>query len=166
MSRLQLVRGNQLPKSLTQASDKAHINDFINLKFQKVVGMKRVRFEPTDLQNALASISDEEVNDLVFGAVELDAQGVILRYNQAESELTGRKPEDVLGRNFFEDVAPCTRSNEFSGRFFEGVKTGDFNATFEYVFDHEMTPTKVRIIMIKSVARESYWLLIKRKLLA
>jgi photoactive yellow protein len=127
--------------------------------------MIRVRFEPDDLQNALANISDDEVNGLVFGAVELDAKGTILRYNQAESELTGRKPEDVIGKNFFEEVAPCTRSDEFSGRFFEGVQTGEFDATFEYVFDHEMEPTKVRIIMIKSIERESYWLLIKRKLL-
>lgn len=127
--------------------------------------MKRVRFEPNDLQNALANITDKEVNNLVFGAVELDAEGVILRYNKAETELTGRKAEDVIGRNFFTDVAPCTRSNEFSGRFFEGVETGEFNATFEYVFDYQMAPTKVRIIMIKSVTRETYWLLIKRKIL-
>lgn len=124
--------------------------------------MRRVRFEPNDLQNALASITDEEVNELIYGAVELDAEGVILSYNRAESELTGRKPEDVIGRNFFEDVAPCTRSNEFSGRFFNGVETGDFNAVFEYVFDHEMAPTKVRIIMVKSIDRQTYWLLIKR----
>lgn len=127
--------------------------------------MKRVRFEPDDLQNAMANISDEEVNNLMYGAIELDAEGTILRYNQAETELTGRKAEDVIGRNFFNDVAPCTRSNEFSGRFFEGVKTGEFNAAFEYLFDHEMEPTKVRIIMIRSAAKDTYWLLIKRKLL-
>ena len=127
--------------------------------------MKRVRFDPTDLENVMAIISPEEVDDLMYGAVELDAQGVILRYNQAESEITGKKPEDVIGRNFFYDVAPCTQSDAFSGRFFEGVKTGELNATFEYVFDHEMAPVKVRIIMIKSVTEETYWLLIKRKLL-
>ena len=126
--------------------------------------MKRVRFDPDDLRNAMSSLSDEEIDNLMYGAVELDAEGKILRYNIAESELTGRRPEDVIGRNFFNDVAPCTRRDEFSGRFFNGVKTGEFNAVFEYVFDHEMTPTKVRILMIKSVARDSYWLLIKRKI--
>lgn len=127
--------------------------------------MKRVKFEPDDLRNTMANISDEEVNELVYGAVELDSQGTILRYNQAESELTGRKADEVIGRNFFDDVAPCTRSEEFSGRFFEGVKTGQLNATFTYLFDHQMAPTKVRIIMIKSVTSETYWLLIKRILL-
>ena len=126
--------------------------------------MKRVRFEPDDLQNALSGISDKEVNELMFGAIELDAKGTILNFNQAESDLTGRKPEDVIGKNFFDDVAPCTRSNEFSGRFFEGVRTGSFNAQFEYVFDHEMTPTKVRIIMVKAIESNTYWLFIKRKL--
>lgn len=77
----------------------------------------------------------------------------------------GNKPEDVIGRNFFKDVAPCTNSDEFSGRFFKGVETGEFNAVFEYVFDYQMEPTKVRIIMIKSVSQDTYWLLIKRKLL-
>lgn len=127
--------------------------------------MKKVKFERDDLQNALANISDEEVNELMYGAVELDPEGTILRYNLAESELTGRRPEDVIGLNFFNDVAPCTRSDAFSGRFFEGVKTGQFNAAFEYVFDHQMEPTKVKIIMIKAVASNTYWLLIKRKLL-
>lgn len=127
--------------------------------------MKRVRFDPDDLQNAVSNLSDAEIDNLIYGAVELDAEGTILRYNLAESELTGRKPEEVIGRNFFNDVAPCTRSDEFSGRFFKGVETGEFNAIFEYVFDHEMAPTKVRILMIRSVVRDTYWLLIKRKLL-
>jgi photoactive yellow protein len=127
--------------------------------------MKRVRFEANDLRNTMANISDEEVNELVYGAVELDSRGTILRYNQAESELTGRNADEVIGRNFFDDVAPCTRSEEFSGRFFEGVKTGELNATFTYLFDHQMEPTRVRIIMIKSVAGDTYWLLIKRMLL-
>jgi len=126
--------------------------------------MKRVQFKPDDLQNALAEISDQEVDNLMYGAVELDAEGTILRYNLAETELTGRKAEDVIGKNFFNDVAPCTRSDEFSGRFFEGVKSGEFNAVFEYLFDHEMEPTKVKIIMFKAIDRQSYWLLIKRKL--
>lgn len=128
--------------------------------------MKRIKFEHDDLQNALATISDEEVNDLMYGAIELDSEGTILQYNQAESELTGRRASEVIGLNFFNDVAPCTRSNEFSGRFFEGVKTGEFNASFEYLFDHEMEPTRVRIIMIKSIAKDTYWLLIKRKILS
>ncbi|MDX1561115.1 MAG: photoactive yellow protein [Marinobacter sp.] len=127
--------------------------------------VKRVKFEMEDLENAMSSLTDEEIDNLMFGAIELDAEGTILRYNIAESELTGRKAEDVIGRNFFDDVAPCTKSDEFSGRFFHGVESGEFNAVFEYVFDYQMEPTKVRIIMIKSVAQDTYWLLIKRKLL-
>jgi photoactive yellow protein len=127
--------------------------------------VKRVKFEVEDLENAMSSLSDSEIDNLMFGAIELDAEGTILRYNIAESELTGRKPDDVIGRNFFNDVAPCTNSDEFSGRFFKGVETGEFNAVFEYVFDYQMEPTKVRIIMIKSVSHDTYWLLIKRKLL-
>lgn len=127
--------------------------------------MKRVKFNPDDLQNAMAKLNDKEINELMYGAVQLDAKGTILSYNQAESELTGRKPEDVIGRNFFEDVAPCTHTSEFSGRFFEGVHSGSINAMFDYIFDYQMKPTKVRVIMVKSLDQKTYWLLIKRILM-
>ena len=51
--------------------------------------VKRVKFEMEDLENAMSSLSDSEIDNLMFGAIELDAEGTILRYNIAESELTG-----------------------------------------------------------------------------
>lgn len=49
-----------------------------------------------------------ELDALPFGAIRLDKDGTILSYNMTESKLTGRDPKKVIGRNFFEDVAPCT----------------------------------------------------------
>lgn len=127
--------------------------------------MKRFKFNPDDLQNAMANLNNEEIDELMYGAVQLDAKGKILSYNKAESILTGRKPEDVIGKNFFEDVAPCTHTSEFSGRFFEGVKSGEINSMFDYIFDYKMKPTKVKVAIVKSYDNKSYWLLIKRILI-
>ena len=124
--------------------------------------MDFVQFGSDDIENTLAKMKDGDLNGLAFGAIQLDADGNILQYNAAEGDITGRDPKAVIGKNFFKDVAPCTDSKEFSGRFKEGVKNGDLNAMFEYTFDYQMQPTKVKVHMNKALAGDSYWILVKR----
>ena len=124
--------------------------------------MDFVQFGNDDIENTLANMKDGDLNNLAFGAIQLDADGNILQYNAAEGDITGRDPKAVIGKNFFKDVAPCTDSKEFSGRFKEGVKNGDLNSMFEYTFDYQMQPTKVKVHMKKALAGDSYWILVKR----
>lgn len=124
--------------------------------------MEMIRFGSDDIENTLAKMQDSQLNDVAFGAIQLDAQGKIIKYNAAEGDITGRKPEEVIGKNFFRDVAPCTNSKEFKGRFDEGVKSGNLNTMFEYVFDYEMKPTSVKVHMKKALTGESYWVFVKR----
>lgn len=124
--------------------------------------MELIRFDSKDLANVLATMDDSKIDDLAFGAIKLDANGTILRYNAAESDITGRKIADVVGKNFFTEVAPCTHRPEFYGRFAKGVKAGQLDDLFEYVFDHQMKPTKVKVHMRKAVMDESYWVFVKR----
>jgi len=85
-----------------------------------------------------------------------------LRYNEAEGAITGRDPKAVIGKNFFQEVAPCTDGPEFRGRFRDGVASGDLNITFEYLFTFQMRPTKVSVRMKKSLTGDSYWVFVKR----
>ncbi|WP_438764994.1 photoactive yellow protein [Kushneria sp. TE3] len=124
--------------------------------------MEMVKFGAHDIENTLAGMSDAQINDLAFGAIQLDASGRVLQYNAAEGEITGRSPERVIGHNFFRDVAPCTNRPEFRGRFDEGVKNGNLSAIFEYTFDYEMAPTRVKVHMKKALTGESYWVFVKR----
>lgn len=107
-------------------------------------------------------MDDSQLDDLAFGAVQLDAKGTIISYNQAEGEITGRDPDDVKGKNFFTEVAPCTNTDEFFGKFKEGVASGNLNNLFEYVFDYQMAPTKVQVHMKKALQGDSYWVFVKR----
>src|SRR3954464_10077453 len=104
-----------------------------------------VAFGKNDIANVLAKMSDADIDQLAFGAVQLDAGGKVLSYNAAEAGITGRAAKDVIGKNFFRDVAPCTNSYAFRSVFDSGVKSGDLNTMFEYVFDYNMAPTKVKI---------------------
>ena len=67
-------------------------------------------------------LSSEEFDELPFGAIKLDSTGRILAYNAMEESISGRRAEDVLGRDFFTEVAPCTNVQGFAGQFREGVK--------------------------------------------
>lgn len=126
------------------------------------MAMDRLKFEESDLNNALANMDSAEIDSLSFGAVELDVNGKILKYNAAEGDITGRDPKAVIGKNFFKDVAPCTDSPEFYGKFEDGVKAGALNTLFEYRFTHEMTPTKVKVHMKKALTGDTFWIFVKR----
>jgi photoactive yellow protein len=121
-----------------------------------------VRFDESDLDNVLTTLSENDIDDLAFGAIQLDAEGTVLAYNAAEGAITGRDPQDVIGKNFFDDVAPCTKRPAFHGQFKEGVRNGDLNTMFEYVFDYQMSPTKVKVHMKKALTGDSYWIFVKR----
>jgi len=54
-----------------------------------------------------------QIDELPFGLIELDEAGTVRAYNRAEAELARVHPADVLGRNFFTEVAPVPPSRSF-----------------------------------------------------
>lgn len=121
-----------------------------------------VGFGRDDFDNVLSKLTAKEVDQLAFGAVQLDGKGTILQYNAAEASITGRDAKAVIGRNFFRDVAPCTGTPAFKGVFDAGVRDDNLNTMFEYVFDYNMSPTKVKIHMKKAISDGTYWIFVKR----
>ena len=121
-----------------------------------------VAFGKNDIENVLGQLSNVEIDKLAFGAVQIDADGKILTYNAAEAGITGRSAASVLGKNFFRDVAPCTDAPNFKGVFDAGVTSGDLNTMFEYVFDYNMAPTKVKIHMKRAISGDTFWIFVKR----
>ncbi len=124
--------------------------------------LSRLEFGSNDIDNAMSRLSPFEINRLAFGTIQLDAAGTILQFNEMEGKITGRDPKQMVGKNFFTEVAPCTNTPTFKGAFDRGVKAGDLNVMFEYTFDYVMTPTRVKVHMKKAVAGGSYWVFIKR----
>ena len=127
--------------------------------------MENINFDGVNLAELLPRIPDSVKNGLPFGIVKMDLTGTILEYNMAEGELTGVDPKWAIGKNFFNDVALCTRTAAFYGRFVEGVKKGFLNVVFEFVFDHQQIATKVKIHMFTlpdSAGKKTVMLLVKR----
>ena len=108
--------------------------------------MELMYLDNINLADVLPRITD--INVLPFGVIKMDLTGKILAYNMAEAELTGTDPDWALGKNFFDEVATCTNTPAFYGKFAEGVKKGFLNAVFNYSFTHCETPIRVRVHMM------------------
>lgn len=124
--------------------------------------MDLVGFNKADIDNVRNRMAEKDIDKLAFGAIELDGTGKVLRYNAAEGAITGRSPAAVIGKNFFRDVAPCTSKPSFKGVFDAGVRDNNLNTMFEYVFDYQMKPTKVKVHMKKALSGGNFWIFVKR----
>ena len=127
--------------------------------------MEHISFEGVNLAELLPRIPDSIKDGLPFGLVKLDLTGTILEYNMAEGDLTGVDPKWAIGKNFFDDVALCTKTQAFYGRFLEGVKKGFLNAVFDYTFDHRDIATQVKVHMVtipNHLGQKNVMILVKR----
>jgi photoactive yellow protein len=123
--------------------------------------MEIVKFGSDNVENLLAQ-DPNRIENLPFGAILVDRIGKILQYNSAESAIAGRSPADVIGRNFFNDIAPCAKGHAFQSKFSGAIAAGQVNTLFEYTFDYKMAPTKVRVHLKSTNVNDGIWIFIKR----
>jgi photoactive yellow protein len=114
--------------------------------------------------------SDAELDACSFGVIGLDPDGVVLRYNLYESRLARLDRNQVVGRNFFLEIAPCTRNERFEGRFRAFVARGGVAPDglsrierFEYVFDFRFGAQDVSVDIVRGGASDRYYLLVNRR---
>src|SRR5919199_3434370 len=74
------------------------------------------------------------LDQLPYGIIVVDETGTILYYNAREEQIANRRREDVTGKNFFTEVAPCTQVQEFYGRFQETMRRTGLVAHFHFHF--------------------------------
>ena len=125
------------------------------------MALEIINFGAADIDNKLAEMSPSQIDGLAFGAIQLGADGTIEQYNETEGAISGRSPDQVVGKNFFTDVAPCTDTPSFKGAFDKVVADRE-SVMLEYIFDYQMTPTKVKVHMKPALTGGSYWIFVKR----
>jgi photoactive yellow protein len=84
---------------------------------------------------------------LPYGIIVVDEAGKILYYNAREEEISNRRRGNVLGKNFFSEVAPCTQVQEFYGRFKETMLRVGLVADFHFRFPFPERPREVEITL-------------------
>ncbi|MBK7400276.1 MAG: PAS domain-containing protein [Myxococcales bacterium] len=118
----------------------------------------------------IAHLTREEVDALPYGLMVFDVDGTVHLYNRYESLLSRREPDEVIGRSWFRDVAPCTRVAAFEGRFRAFVARGDrsevvrFGFRFHFLhgaqdvevtFAHAPDPGRVFVIVARRVLSDT-----------
>lgn len=112
------------------------------------------------LPHALAHLDGDALDTASFGIVRLDDDGMVRFYNAFESDLSGVDPEDASGMSFFEELAPCTNTPAFAGRFFTSVEADEpMDQTFEYTFTYRVYPTVVTVRMCEGPEGQN-WVLV------
>jgi photoactive yellow protein len=108
-------------------------------------------------------LTEDELDQLPVGMIQLDRNGIVLRFNETESSLTRVDKSDAVGKHFFDEVAPCTKVQEFHGRFLEGVEQRNLHTVFPYRFRFRDGRQKdVIVSMFYSVSTETVWVLVQR----
>ena len=118
---------------------------------------------PADVLARADVLTEDELDTLPVGMIQLDRDGRVLKFNQTESQLARMDKGDALGRSFFDEVAPCTKVQEFHGRFVEGVQARSLNTIFPYEFRfRDGRQKKVIVSMFYSASTETVWVLVER----
>jgi len=117
-----------------------------------------------DVRDALFTkvdkLTESELDVLPHGAIQLDREGTILKFNLAEQQLANLNKNKVLGKNFFKDVAPCTDVQEFHGKFREGVAARKLHERFRYHFAFKQNPRDVIVTLFYSDITDTVWVFI------
>lgn len=101
------------------------------------------------VSSGIPELSEETLDKLPFGVIHLSRDGTILAFNNAESRLSGLASKKVIGRNFFNEIAPCADVQEFRQRFSEFLDGENLSAHFTYTYQFRPKPTTVQITFLR-----------------
>lgn len=107
------------------------------------------------------SMTENELDELPYGAIQLSVDGIVLKFNAYESKLANLNKEAVVGRNFFKEVAPCTDVKEFYGRFRAGVAQKNLHEIFRYHFAFRQNPRDVTVTLFYSSTTKTVWVFVR-----
>ena len=113
-----------------------------------------------EVLEAADGMSTDELDRLPYGMIQLDPAGRILNYNAVESRLAALRKEDAIGKQFFTEIAPCTKVQDFYGRFKEGVIREALDTSFRFHFAFKQNPRDVTVRLLYSKRTRTVWVLI------
>lgn len=115
-------------------------------------------FDDPVMAERLGALGEAELDELAFGVVGLDGEGLVDRFNAYEARNSGLPRAEVVGRHYFFDVAPCMNNYLVAERLEEPV----LDVTMPYVLTFRMRPTPVRLRLIRTEASVRRWVLVFR----
>jgi photoactive yellow protein len=98
-------------------------------------------------------LTSGQLDALPYGIVRLDANDRVIAYNRVEQDLSRRTPNEVLGKSFFTEVAPCTNVRTLAGWVREArAAASDARTSLEFVFEFPFGRAFVELALVYSAA--------------
>jgi photoactive yellow protein len=120
-------------------------------------------FGQDKLGEQLAQLPDQAIDGLDFGVIGFDADTVVTRYNQFESNAAGLTANRVIGQPLFTVVAPCMNNFMVAQRFEDAFDAGEaLDITIDYVLTLRMRPVKVALRLLAAAGGSTRYVLVKR----
>jgi photoactive yellow protein len=118
-------------------------------------------FNQAKLFETLEAVDNQYFDDLDFGVIKMDRQGSIKAYNKCEANLAANDQQEVLGKNFFTQVAPCTNNFMVAERYSKFEE--DLDELVDYVFTYRIKPTPVTLRLLASSSSDNQYLIVLLK---
>lgn len=118
-----------------------------------------MEFDDPAIHQYLDVLDPDGLNALPFGAVGLTGGNIVEFYNTFESQLSGLAVERVVGRHFFNTIAPCMNNYMVAGRF---DNEPSLDVTIPYVLTLRIQYTPVLLRLLRQPDRSRRWLLVRR----
>lgn len=125
--------------------------------------LSQTRFDQPGLANLIDSLSEPQLDELGFGVIGFDADGMVRLYNKFESQAAALSPGRVLGFPVFTNVAPCMNNFMVAQRFEDAREANTaLDAVVDFVLTWRMKPTNVQLRLLAGPGMRHRFVLINR----
>jgi photoactive yellow protein len=90
----------------------------------------------------------------IYGLYELDTSGKVMYSKINSGDYLANKPNNVVGRNFFDEVAPFKNVEEFRQRFRYFAQSSESAQKFNFTCQFEEKPVEVKVMLTHICERE------------
>jgi photoactive yellow protein len=119
-----------------------------------------VRFDAADLVQHIEKLSQYQLDNLSFGVILIDRDGMIRFYSKTEAQKSGYG-KDPTGQNLFA-ISECMASNDFHGRIKRAMDDGPVDLEFGWSGDYDDPTRDLRLRVISASDNNSIWIFIER----
>jgi photoactive yellow protein len=121
--------------------------------------VETIDYDAPDLAARIERLSHQQIDQLPFGVILLDCEGIVQLYSATETRQSGY-PGAPLGLNFFK-VSPCFGKFDFSGRIARALETPPIDLELALPGDYGDPKREVRV-RVQSASQGGVWLFMQR----
>jgi photoactive yellow protein len=118
-----------------------------------------IDFNAPDLAARIESANPSDLDNLPFGVIKLDREGIVRFYSATEARLSGYGLAP-LGQNMF-DVSSCANREVLRERVMRAMEDGSADLEFAW-FGDPVDPRREMRIRIQSARSGGVWICIER----